>query len=108
MSDPGFAGVFAPNGVLLQEGETCHWTSLSETYATIAQDGLEALYGFLFLSLLSPLSSLILFSNFFFCRGEVGEKLIEDMIAKDPESIMTLADLEVLSLSSFSCFSFSL
>eukprot|EP00008_Paramoeba_atlantica_P003324 CAMPEP_0201476232 /NCGR_PEP_ID=MMETSP0151_2-20130828/1475_1 /ASSEMBLY_ACC=CAM_ASM_000257 /TAXON_ID=200890 /ORGANISM="Paramoeba atlantica, Strain 621/1 / CCAP 1560/9" /LENGTH=639 /DNA_ID=CAMNT_0047856539 /DNA_START=1268 /DNA_END=3187 /DNA_ORIENTATION=+ len=71
LSDPGFAGVFAPNGVLLQEGETCHWTSLSETYATIAQDGLEALYG-----------------------GEVGEKLIEDMIAKDPESIMTLADLE--------------
>eukprot|EP00008_Paramoeba_atlantica_P007872 CAMPEP_0201489760 /NCGR_PEP_ID=MMETSP0151_2-20130828/23584_1 /ASSEMBLY_ACC=CAM_ASM_000257 /TAXON_ID=200890 /ORGANISM="Paramoeba atlantica, Strain 621/1 / CCAP 1560/9" /LENGTH=615 /DNA_ID=CAMNT_0047875451 /DNA_START=141 /DNA_END=1988 /DNA_ORIENTATION=+ len=70
LADPGLSGVFAPNGELLQEGDTCNWKSLSDTLAAVGVEGPDILYG-----------------------GSLGEDLIADMQQSNPESIMNIEDL---------------
>jgi len=71
MADPGLSSVFAPNGVLLTEGENCQWTSLSTTLIAISKD-----------------ETVDVFYN-----GVLGENLIADMKEIDSDSIMTTQDL---------------
>ncbi|GMH23779.1 hypothetical protein Nepgr_025622 [Nepenthes gracilis] len=68
MNDPGLSRVFAPNGRLLQPGDTCRNQELARSLEAVAEQGLPAFYG-----------------------GAVGEKLIEDV--RKAGGILTMEDL---------------
>lgn len=44
LKDPDWSSIFAPKGVLLQEGELIRRTNLSRTLASIAEEGANAFY----------------------------------------------------------------
>jgi len=44
LGNPGFRAIYAPNGKLLQEGETCVRKNLAKTLKTIAEGGAKAFY----------------------------------------------------------------
>ncbi|KAI3701419.1 hypothetical protein L6452_26478 [Arctium lappa] len=68
MKDPGLQHVYAPNGKLLQSGETCYNHRLGLSLEAIAEGGPEAFY-----------------------NGAIGEKLISDV--KSAGGILTMDDL---------------
>lgn len=43
-SDPGMREVFAPNGTLLREGDTCYRYKYADTLEKVARDGADAFY----------------------------------------------------------------
>lgn len=45
LSNPNFAAVYAPNGTLLGEGDTCYRKNLADTLEQIANEGIDAYYG---------------------------------------------------------------
>ncbi|KAL9266071.1 Glutathione hydrolase 3-like protein [Drosera capensis] len=67
-ADPGLSQVFAPNGVLLQTGETCRNIELANSLEAVAEHGPGAFYG-----------------------GEVGQKLVGDV--RKAGGILTVDDL---------------
>lgn len=66
--DPGLQRVFAPNGNILQAGETCYNYELGLSLEAIAEEGPEAFY-----------------------KGTIGEKLIKDV--RSAGGILTMEDL---------------
>lgn len=69
MKDPGLRHVYAPNGKVLQAGETCYNHRLGLSLEAIAEGGPEALY-----------------------NGAIGEKLISDV--QSAGGILTMDDLK--------------
>ncbi|KAL9274592.1 Glutathione hydrolase 3-like protein [Drosera capensis] len=67
-ADLGLSQVFAPNGVLLQTGETCRNIELANSLEAVAEHGPGAFYG-----------------------GEVGQKLVSDV--RKAGGILTVDDL---------------
>ncbi|GAV62167.1 G_glu_transpept domain-containing protein [Cephalotus follicularis] len=68
MNDPGLQRVFAPNGKLLQAGDTCYNVELAKTLEAVAEQGPQAFY-----------------------NGTVGEKLVKDV--REVGGILTMEDL---------------
>lgn len=66
--DPGLQKVYAPNGEVLQAGETCYNYELGLSLEAIAEEGPEAFY-----------------------NGTIGEKLIKDVRSRG--GILTMQDL---------------
>lgn len=44
LNNPDWSEVFAPNGVLLKEGQMIHRNALARTLAQVASEGADALY----------------------------------------------------------------
>ncbi|CAI8594652.1 unnamed protein product [Vicia faba] len=44
MSDPGLRNIYAPNGVLLREGEICRNAELGQTLEIVAEEGIRTFY----------------------------------------------------------------
>ncbi|RKO88291.1 gamma-glutamyltranspeptidase, partial [Blyttiomyces helicus] len=68
LRDANFSEVYAPNGAVLKEGETCHRTALAQTLEAIAKNGIEAFY-----------------------KGPIAESHIRTI--RDSGGIMTMEDL---------------
>uniref|UniRef100_A0A5B7ALX6 Glutathione hydrolase n=1 Tax=Davidia involucrata TaxID=16924 RepID=A0A5B7ALX6_DAVIN len=68
MTDPGLRQVFAPNGKLLQAGDTCYNVELGHSLEAVAEQGPQAFY-----------------------NGTVGEKLVKDV--REAGGILTMEDL---------------
>ncbi|KAG2712982.1 hypothetical protein I3760_04G152500 [Carya illinoinensis] len=68
MNDPGLRQVFAPNGELLQEGDTCYNLELGHSLEAVAEQGPQAFY-----------------------NGTVGEKFVKDV--REAGGILTMEDL---------------
>ncbi|XP_023898527.1 glutathione hydrolase 3 [Quercus suber] len=68
MNDPGLSQVFAPNGKVLEAGDTCYNVELSRSLEAVAEEGPQALY-----------------------NGTVGEKLVKDV--REAGGILTMEDL---------------
>lgn len=68
MNDPGLRQVFAPNGKLLQVGDTCYNVELGRSLEAVAEQGPQAFYS-----------------------GTVGEKLVKDV--REAGGILTMEDL---------------
>lgn len=68
LKDPGLRAVYAPNGRVLQPGETCHRVELARSLEAIATEGPQAFY-----------------------NGHVGEKLVKDV--REAGGILTMEDL---------------
>jgi len=68
MADPGLRHVFAPNGEILQTGDTCYNAELAQSLEAIAEEGPGAFY-----------------------NGRVGEKLVNDL--REAGGILTMEDL---------------
>ncbi|XP_031263088.1 glutathione hydrolase 3 [Pistacia vera] len=68
MNDRGLRKVFAPNGKLLQAGDTCYNVKLSQSLEAVAEQGPRAFY-----------------------NGIVGEKLVKDV--REAGGILTMEDL---------------
>ncbi|XP_047321825.1 glutathione hydrolase 3-like [Impatiens glandulifera] len=68
LSDPGLRSVFAPNGRLLQAGDTCHNIELGRTLEAIANNGPKIFY-----------------------IGDIGKKLVKDV--RNAGGILTFEDL---------------
>ena len=68
LNDPGLRQVFAPNGKLLQAGDTCYNPELGNSLEAVAEQGPQAFY-----------------------NGTVGEKLVKDV--RKAGGILTMDDL---------------
>ncbi|GLU09987.1 hypothetical protein SLE2022_268190 [Rubroshorea leprosula] len=68
LKDPGLRQLFAPNGKLLQAGDTCYNVELARSLEAVAEEGPEAFY-----------------------NGKVGEKLVKDV--REAGGILTMEDL---------------
>lgn len=68
-SDPGLQKVYAPNGKVLEAGETCYNKELANSLETIAEQGPQAFYS-----------------------GVVGEKFVKDV--RNAGGILTMEDLK--------------
>lgn len=68
MNDPGLRQVFAPNGKLLEAGDTCYNVELGRSLEAVAEQGPQAFY-----------------------NGTVGEKLVKDV--REAGGILTMEDL---------------
>ncbi|KGN60559.1 glutathione hydrolase 3 [Cucumis sativus] len=68
LHDPGLRQVFAPNGNILQVGDTCYNVELGKSLETVANQGPQAFY-----------------------NGVIGEKLVKDV--KAVGGILTMEDL---------------
>jgi gamma-glutamyltranspeptidase/glutathione hydrolase/leukotriene-C4 hydrolase len=68
LNDAGLSRVFAPNGKLLQAGNTCYNVELGRSLEAVAEQGPQALY-----------------------NGTVGEKLVKDV--REAGGILTMEDL---------------
>ncbi|XP_077236122.1 gamma-glutamyl transpeptidase 4 isoform X2 [Tasmannia lanceolata] len=68
MADPGLRTVFAPNGKLLETGDTCYNLELSRTLEAVAEQGLQAFY-----------------------NGSIAENLVRDV--QKSGGILTMEDL---------------
>jgi gamma-glutamyltranspeptidase/glutathione hydrolase/leukotriene-C4 hydrolase len=68
LNDAGLSQVFAPNGKLLQAGNTCYNVELGRSLEAVAEQGPQALY-----------------------NGTVGEKLVKDV--REAGGILTMEDL---------------
>lgn len=68
MTDPGLRQVFAPNGLLLEVGDTCFNQELARTLEMVAEQGPQAFY-----------------------NGSIGESLVRDV--QEAGGILTMEDL---------------
>ncbi|KAK1394411.1 hypothetical protein POM88_013467 [Heracleum sosnowskyi] len=68
-SDPGLQNVYAPNGKVLESGDTCYNKELANSLETIAEQGPQAFYS-----------------------GVVGEKFVKDV--RNSGGILTMDDLK--------------
>ncbi|CAK8533898.1 unnamed protein product [Lathyrus sativus] len=68
MSDPGLRNIYAPNGILLKEGEICSNVELGQTLEIVAKEGIQTFY-----------------------NGTIGEKLVKDV--REVGGILTMEDL---------------
>lgn len=68
MNDPGLRNIYAPNGILLKEGEVCRNPELGNTLEVVAEQGPQAFY-----------------------NGTIGEKLVKDV--REVGGILTMEDL---------------
>ncbi|KAL5079845.1 hypothetical protein RYX36_008266 [Vicia faba] len=68
MSDLGLRNIYAPNGVLLREGEICRNAELGQTLEIVAEEGIRTFY-----------------------NGTIGEKLVKDV--RELGGILTMEDL---------------
>lgn len=68
MSDPGLRNIYAPNGILIKEGEICSNVELGQTLEIVAEEGIHAFY-----------------------NGTIGEKLVKDV--REVGGILTMEDL---------------
>ncbi|KAL5697702.1 hypothetical protein ACHQM5_028820 [Ranunculus cassubicifolius] len=68
MSDPGLHQIFAPNGTLLEAGDTCYNIALAHTLEAIAEQGPQAFY-----------------------NGTIGENFVKDV--RNSGGILTMEDL---------------
>ncbi|KAK7311332.1 hypothetical protein RJT34_09397 [Clitoria ternatea] len=68
MNDPGLRIQYAPNGILLKQGEMCRNVELGLTLEVVAEEGPQALY-----------------------NGTIGEKLVKDV--REAGGILTMEDL---------------
>ncbi|CAN6564464.1 unnamed protein product [Malus baccata var. baccata] len=68
LSDPGLRQVFAPNGKMLKEGDTCYNVELGRSLEAVAELGPQAFY-----------------------NGTLGEKLVKDV--REAGGILTMEDL---------------
>ncbi|XP_058108049.1 glutathione hydrolase 3 isoform X2 [Magnolia sinica] len=68
MADPGLRRMFAPNGKLLEAGDTCYNVELSRTLEAIAEQGPQAFY-----------------------NGTIGESFVRDV--QEAGGILTMEDL---------------
>ncbi|CAL5186384.1 unnamed protein product [Lathyrus oleraceus] len=68
MSDPGLRNIYAPNGILIKEGEICSNVELGQTLEIVAEEGIQAFY-----------------------NGTIGEKLVKDV--REVGGILTMEDL---------------
>ncbi|XP_058744357.1 glutathione hydrolase 3-like [Vicia villosa] len=68
MSDPGLRNIYAPNGILIKEGEICRNEELGLTLEIVAEEGIQAFY-----------------------NGTIGEKLVKDV--RELGGILTMEDL---------------
>ncbi|CAK9148554.1 unnamed protein product [Ilex paraguariensis] len=68
MADPGLQLVYAPNGKLLQAGDTCYNAELGRSLEAVAEQGIQAFY-----------------------NGTIGENLVKDV--KEAGGILTMEDL---------------
>ncbi|XP_057759187.1 glutathione hydrolase 3 isoform X2 [Arachis stenosperma] len=67
-NDPGLKSIYAPNGVLLKEGELCSNVELGRTLEAVAEQGPQAFY-----------------------NGTIGKKLVKDV--REGGGILTMEDL---------------
>ncbi|KAL1318776.1 hypothetical protein HN51_071074 [Arachis hypogaea] len=67
-NDPGLKSIYAPNGVLLKEGELCFNVELGRTLEAVAEQGPQAFY-----------------------NGTIGKKLVKDV--REAGGILTMEDL---------------
>ncbi|VVA10433.1 PREDICTED: gamma-glutamyltranspeptidase [Prunus dulcis] len=74
LSDPGLRQVFAPNGKLLQTGDTCYNVELGHSLEAVAELGPQTFY-----------------------NGSVGEKLVKDV--REAGGILTMEDLRNYKVS---------
>lgn len=68
LADPGLCQVFAPNGRLLEVGDTCYNLKLADTLEVLAEQGPQAFY-----------------------NGSIGESLVRDV--QEAGGILTMEDL---------------
>jgi gamma-glutamyltranspeptidase len=68
MNDLGLKSIYAPNGILLKEGEICRNVELGKSLEILAEEGPQAFY-----------------------NGTIGEKLVKDVI--EVGGILTMEDL---------------
>ncbi|XP_027357935.1 glutathione hydrolase 3 isoform X2 [Abrus precatorius] len=68
MNDPGLKNIYAPNGILLKDGDMCSNVELSRSLEVVAEQGPQAFY-----------------------NGTIGEKLVKDV--KEAGGILTMEDL---------------
>uniref|UniRef100_A0A7S4L3X7 Gamma-glutamyltransferase n=1 Tax=Paramoeba aestuarina TaxID=180227 RepID=A0A7S4L3X7_9EUKA len=75
LADPGLSSVFAPDGEILKQGDLVAWDSLADTLEKIATNGIDEFY-----------------------NGTIGQNFIDDMVASNPETIMTFEDIQSYSV----------
>lgn len=68
MNDLGLKTIYAPNGILLKEGEICSNVELGQSLEVVAEEGPQAFY-----------------------NGTIGEKLVNDV--REAGGILTMEDL---------------
>lgn len=68
LNDPGLKSIYAPNGILLKEGEICTNVELGRSLEAVAEQGPQAFY-----------------------NGTIGEKLVKDV--REAGGILTMEDL---------------